>query len=109
MGFILTGSSKITCPHGGILKHNSSNIDVPYIHGSPICVMNDGYDILTCPLHGSLRCNKVEWKTGSVLTIKGSPVLTHLSVGLCYSNSLLLTGVPIIIDHQREYMADDVS
>lgn len=109
MGYILTGSSKITCPHGGIVRHHSKKADVTYIHGSPICVMSDGYDIDSCSLWGNLRCWRVEWKTGSVLTINGSPVLTHLSIGFCYSSGGLLIVFPVIIDYQREYLADEAS
>lgn len=53
MGYILTGSSKITCPHGGDVQHSSKSLDVPYIHGYPMCVMNDRYDISGCPLWGA--------------------------------------------------------
>lgn len=107
MGYILTGNSILICPHGGNVKHYSKNLDGPYIQGSPVCVMSDGYDILTCPVPGKFRCQRIEWRTGSVMTVNGSPVLTHLSIGLCYSYDSLLTGIPIILDHQREYLADD--
>lgn len=107
MGYILTGDSKISCPHGGVVRHSSVQMEVPFIHGSPICVMNDKYDVIVCPLQGTFRCEKVEWRSGSTSTINGSPILTHLSIGFCYSSSFLLLGFPLILDYQREYLADD--
>ncbi len=109
MGYILTRDSKIICSHGGIVQHSPRSIDVPYIQGNPVCLMHDTYDIVSCPLRGTLRCGRVEWLSGSEMTANGSPILTHLSAGLCYSYSGLLIGHPIIIDYQREYLADEAS
>lgn len=67
MGYILTGDSIIKCPHGGDVRHSSEFLKTTYIHGSPICVMDDNYDILSIhSVWGNLRCAKVEWQTGSV-------------------------------------------
>jgi len=109
MGYILTGDSKITCPHGGQVRHFSKQMEVPYIHGYPVCVMNDGYDIVGCPLWGELRCSRIEWWSGSVLRVNDSPVITNTSKGGCYNSGLMILGLPIIISHQKEYLADDES
>jgi hypothetical protein len=109
MGYILTSSSKITCPHGGPVQHYSRQLQVPYIHGNPVCVMSDRYDISGCPLWGDLRCARVEWWSGSVLYAGGSRILTHKSKGGCYNSGSMILGVPVIVSYQMEYLADDES
>jgi hypothetical protein len=70
--------------------------------------MGDNYFISGCPymmpLGPSLMpspCMKVQWTLGSVfMKVKGSPVLTSKSVGLCMSSASIPQGAVIIAAHQ---------
>lgn len=90
-----------------MVQHSSRQMDVPYIHGSPICLMNDRYDVVGCPLWGDLHCAKVVWWSGSVLRVNDSPIITHTSKGGCYNSGLMVLGFPVVRSHQMEYLADD--
>ena len=80
---LLNTGSIIMCPHGGMVSHTSGTWTTYRISGRPPMLQTDIYIVAGCPMPGS-PCHMVQWVTASnMLVIKGIPVLTFTSVGLC--------------------------
>ena len=102
--FILTRSSIILCPHGGMVTHVPMGFAGELINGELPLMLTDTYFIAGCPnlLNGTMSaCFRVMWLTGSVTKlINGVPVLTNISIGICQSISNIPQGPPIIAAFQ---------
>ena len=102
--FILTKSSIILCPHGGMVTHVPMSYSGEFINGELPMLMNDMYFIAGCPFifgDSISPCLRVIWITGSVTKlINGIPVLTNASIGICESPAGVPQGPPIIAAFQ---------
>lgn len=95
---LLNSQSILMCPHGGRIQHVPSDFTTYRIHGFPAARLTDQYMISGCPhimVMGNMTmpspCVRVQWFGGSPTTlVKGSPVLTSASTGICLS----ATGIP---------------
>jgi hypothetical protein len=103
-GFILTTTSVILCPHGGMVMHLPTGGSTELINGVMPMLLNDNYPVVGCPNSsgGSPNpCIRVVWITASTSRfINGVPVLIHTSVGMCHDASGAPQGAAIIASHQ---------
>ncbi len=98
MPFILTGSSVVKCPHGGIVNHISRSKRQIFLHNEIIWMKSDMYLIFGCPQN----CRQVFWLTASSsLFIDGDPILNHISYGATKFGSEH-QGVTQIISYQTK-------
>src|SRR6187549_2131811 len=96
---LLNTGSIIMCPHGGLVSHSSTTWTTYRISGRPPMLQTDLYIVSGCPF--SSPCTSVQWVTGStMLLVKGIPVLTVASVGICSSASMIPNGPAIISSTQ---------
>lgn len=102
--FLLTSDSTLMCPHGGIVTWSPVTYTSYRVSGRPPLLLGDSFVISGCPFMIGTQpssCVRAEWYTGSsMLIIKGRPVLTSTSTGICVG----ITGTPhgpvIIAAHQ---------
>ncbi len=101
--FLLTTDSVILCPHGGIVTHVPTTFTTYRVQGRRPMLMTDEYLIAGCtgtggPMGG---CFRIQWVTGStMLIVKGVPVLTQSSVGICLTSAGVASGPAIIASVQ---------
>jgi len=102
--FILTRSSVILCPHGGMVTHVPMTFSGELINGELPMLLGDLYFVAGCPFsspYGPSPCIRVVWTSGSpTKSINGIPVLTNASMGLIQSPSGVAQGAVIIVSHQ---------
>ncbi len=102
--FILTKSSVVLCPHGGMVTHIPTSYTGELINGEILLMMNDIYFVAGCAnvSNGAMNaCFRVTWLSGSVTKlINGVPVLTNISIGICQSSAGIPQGPPIIASFQ---------
>jgi hypothetical protein len=83
---LLSTDSVLMCPHGGIINHAPSTYTSYRVSGRPPMLLGDTFTVAGCPFiagHPS-PCMLVQWMTASTkLIIRGRPILTNASVGLC--------------------------
>jgi len=96
---LLNAQTVIMCPHGGIVTHIPATYTSYRVDGRLPMLLTDQYLISGCPFFSFMAspCHRVMWVSGSVnLIVKGQPVLTLSSVGLCESAALIIQGPAII-------------
>lgn len=96
---LLNTHTVIMCPHGGIVTHIPGTYTSYRVDGRRPMFLTDQYLIAGCPFLGfpGSSCSRVVWINGSVnLIVRGQPVLTFSSVGLCQSGSGIMHGTAII-------------
>jgi hypothetical protein len=102
--FILTKSSVIVCPHGGMVAHMPMSYPGELINGEVPMLFNDTYVVSGCShfVAGSgSACLRVEWTLPSpTKRIGGIPVLINTSVGLCRSASGTVQGPAVVAAFQ---------
>jgi hypothetical protein len=85
---ILDTSSKIICPHGGLVSPIPSNTRV-FINGQPAVIQSDTFLIAGCLFNVSSvprPCISSKWLSASLrIKINGQPVILNNSVGICLS------------------------
>lgn len=100
-GFLLTRSSVIICPHGGIVSHIPTTTSEYRINGQMLLLMTDQYVVVGCPMFQTGPCLTVSWTTASVMMlVRGVPALTTDSIGLCMSASGAPSGPAVVVSHQ---------
>jgi hypothetical protein len=86
VGELLTASSQMTCPHGGVVSSIPANSRVS-IGGAPVVLATDTFVIAGCALSAAMPpspCVQVNWIVpSSSITAGGSAALTTDSTGLC--------------------------
>lgn len=100
---LLNTQTVIMCPHGGIVTHIPGTYTSYRVDGRLPMFLTDQYLIAGCPFltYTASPCARVIWISGSVnLLVRGQPVLTSSSVGLCESASGIMYGPAIITNTQ---------
>lgn len=104
MAFILTESTQILCPHGGVVTHTPMRSTNYRINGEFAMLIGDVFIVLWCPHQdgkGPDPCRRVEWSNPSVnLSIRGRRALVHTSRGTCLADSGVVAQPARIISHQ---------
>ncbi|MDQ6785430.1 MAG: hypothetical protein M3033_01235 [Acidobacteriota bacterium] len=102
--YILTTSSVILCPHGGVVTHIPRTVSDYVINGALPMLLTDQYLVAGCPFaigDNPSPCFNVTWVSPSVyLIIKGVPALLNTSIGLCQSIGGMMQGQAIIASYQ---------
>jgi hypothetical protein len=101
--FLLNENSVILCPHGGVVTHIPITFTTYRIEGRRPMLLTDEYMVQGCPGAGGPMggCIRVQWVSGStMLLVKGIPVLTQTSVGLCQTSAGVAAGPAIIASTQ---------
>jgi hypothetical protein len=95
--FILTRSSVILCPHGGVVTHGPMKLKTERVNGALPLLLSDQYYVAGCPNPTPGPPLRITWVAASTTRpIEGVPVLTNASVGLCQSVSGIGQGTAII-------------
>ncbi len=87
------------CPHGGLVSHVPTSYTSYRVDGRLPMMLTDVYLVAGCPnyINGPSPCTMVSWLNGTVnLLIKGKPLLTIASVGLCQSATGIMQGPAIV-------------
>lgn len=107
---LLNTQTVIMCPHGGIVTHISGTYTSYRVDGRRPMLLTDQYLLAGCPFltYTTSPCVRVIWTSGSVnLIVKGQPVLTLSSVGLCQGASGNIQGPAIITYTQTGQLEPD--
>jgi hypothetical protein len=89
MGYFLTTSSVLMCPHGATIQASTSNTRVK-ADGAYVLRSSDTFSIAGCPFMTGPTpspCTQVEWVTEALNNSVGDKVLTDDSVGMCIGSS----------------------
>jgi hypothetical protein len=100
---ILTTSSTIMCPHGGMAQLLTSNADA-LIDGAPALLQTDVHQIVGCTFTPAAYspCVTIRWASGATQTmVHGVPVLLQNSVGLCLNAAQVAQGTAIVAQVQQ--------
>jgi hypothetical protein len=100
---ILTTSSTVLCPHGGIVVLTTANA-LADIQGAPLLLETDVHAVVGCPFTIGPKyspCVSVRWSAGAAQArVRGNPVLLQNSVGVCYSAEQAPQGLAIVAQVQ---------
>lgn len=101
---ILTTTSTVMCPHGGLAQLVTTNTDA-LINGAPALLLTDLHPIVGCtftPVAYS-PCVSIRWLTGATqTTVRQVPVLLQSSVGLCLNAAQVPQGTAIVVQVQQD-------
>jgi hypothetical protein len=102
--YLLNNASRISCSHGGQVVHSTHVTPSYLVDGGLPLLQCDTYRVVGCPV----GCVKVTWLGGSPrVTVKGSPVLIHTSVGTCLTETGAPQGPAILISYQTAELEPD--
>ncbi len=95
MAYLLSSQAVLICPHGGAIQHVPNTFTTYRLNGYPPLLLTDTYIVAGCGF--TYPCHQVQWLNGSAtMMIKGIPVLTVTSTGLCLS-TLGTPGGPVVV------------
>lgn len=101
---ILNSQAVLLCPHGAPITHVPGTFTSYRVNGYPPLLFTDQYLVSGCPFTiGSMgmACQRVQWVSPStMLFVKGVPVLTSASIGLCIGQSGAPNGPAVIASFQ---------
>lgn len=101
---ILTTTSTVMCPHGGMAQLVTTNAEM-LIRGAPALLQTDLHPIVGCPFTpvAYLPCVSIRWVSGATQTsVRNVPVLLQTSVGLCLNAAQVPQGTAIVVQVQQE-------
>ena len=101
---ILTTTSTVICPHGGMAQLVTTNTEA-LIDGAPILLQTDIHPIVGCPFTpvAYSPCVVIRWITAATRTsIRHVPVLLQTSVGLCLNAAQAPQGTAIVVQVQQK-------
>ena len=108
MAYILTSSSIILCPHGGIVSHVPITNSSFMINDELPMLLTDVYLVGGCPnvLGGvSFPCVDILWLNPSTLLfVRGIPTLTNTSVPIARDSYGSPCGSAVIASFQTSYL-----
>ena len=105
---ILTTTSTVTCPHGGMAQLITSNTEM-LLDGSPALLLSDVHPIVGCPFVTPAAvpspCLTIEWTVGATQTsVHNVSVLLQTSVGLCFNAAHVPQGPAMVVQVQQRAM-----
>jgi len=101
---ILTATSTVTCPHGGMAQLVTTNTEA-LIDGAPALLQTDVHPIVGCPFTpvAYSPCVLIRWVTAATQTsLRNVPLLLQTSVGLCLNAAQVPQGVAIVVQVQQK-------
>jgi hypothetical protein len=100
---ILTMTSTVQCPHGGMATAVPSQTKVK-IDGVPVLLESDVHTVAGCSLNNP--CVQVTWSAGAQkVSVNGTAVLIRTSQGQCKSGAGSVQGTAIIANTQTKVKA----
>jgi hypothetical protein len=100
---ILTTTSTLMCPHGGMAQLITTNTEA-VIDGAPALLVTDVHPIVGCPFApvAPSPCITIIWSSGAVQTkVHEVPVLLQTSIGSCLNAAGLPQGLAVIVQVQQ--------
>ena len=101
---ILTTTSTVMCPHGGMAQLLTTNTEAQ-VDGAPILLQTDVHPIVGCtftPVAYS-PCVSVRWVSAATQTaVRNVRVLLQNSVGLCLNAAQAPQGTAIVVQVQQK-------
>jgi hypothetical protein len=100
---ILTTTSTVMCPHGGMAQLLTTNTEA-LIDGAPALLQTDIHPIVGCPFTpvAYSPCVSIRWVTAATQTsVHNVPVLLQTSVGLCLNAAQAPQGTAIVVQVQQ--------
>ncbi|QQZ39399.1 hypothetical protein IF690_15115 [Pseudomonas sp. SK3(2021)] len=101
---ILTTTSTIMCPHGGMAQLITSNTQA-LVGGAAMLLQTDVHLIVGCPFTpvAYSPCVSIRWLTAATQTaLHNVPVLLQNSVGLCLNAAQVPQGTAIVVQVQQQ-------
>jgi len=101
---ILTTTSTVICPHGGMAQLLTTNTEA-LIDGAPALLQTDVHPIVGCPFTPVVYtpCVSIRWVTAATQTsVRNVPVLLQTSVGLCLNAAQAPQGTAIVVQVQQK-------
>lgn len=101
---ILTTTSTVMCPHGGMAQLITSNTEA-LVDGAPMLLQTDLHPIVGCPFTpvAYSPCVSIRWLTAATQTaLHNVPVLLQTSVGLCLNAAQVPQGTAIVVQVQQK-------
>lgn len=101
---MLTTTSVVMCPHGGLAQLFSSQSDA-LVDGAPVLLQTDMHPVVGCPFVpvAPSPCVLIQWASGATQTaIHGTPVLLQNSVGLCLNAAGAPQGPAVVAFTQQK-------
>jgi len=100
---ILTTTSTVMCPHGGMAQLLTNNTEA-LVDGAPMLLQTDVHPVVGCtftPVAYS-PCVSIRWLTAAAQTsVRGVPVLLQTSVGLCLNAAQAPQGTAVVVQVQN--------
>jgi len=100
---ILTTTSTVMCPHGGMAQLLTTNTEA-LIDGAPALLQSDVHPIVGCPFTpvAYSPCVSIRWVTAATQTsVRNVPVLLQTSVGLCLNAAQAPQGTALVVQVQQ--------
>ena len=101
---ILTTTSTVMCPHGGMAQLITTNTEA-MVDGAPLLLQTDVHPIVGCtftPVSYS-PCLTIRWVSAATRTsIRNVPVLLQTSVGLCLNAAQAPQGTALVVQVQQK-------
>ena len=105
--YILTNTSVILCPHGGMVTHIPLSISEFTIEGALPLLLTDQYLVVGCPgivAGGTYPCINAIWVNPSMmLFVRGRPALTNVSTGMVRDAMGIVAGPALVTSFQVSY------
>ena len=101
---ILTTTSTVMCPHGGMAQLVTTNTEA-LVDGAPMLLQTDLHPIVGCPFTpvAYSPCVLIRWVTAAVQTsVRNVPVLLQTSVGLCLNAAQAPQGTALVVQVQQK-------
>lgn len=101
---ILTTTSTVMCPHGGLAQLVTSNTEA-LVDGAPMLLQTDLHPIVGCPFTpvAYSPCVSIRWLTAATQTaLHNVPVLLQTSVGLCLNAAQVPQGTAVVVQVQQK-------
>jgi len=101
---ILTTTSTVMCPHGGMAQLFTTNTEA-LVDGAPVLLQTDVHPIVGCPFTpvAYSPCVLIRWITAATQTsLRNVPVLLQTSVGLCLNGAQVPQGMAIVVQVQQK-------
>jgi hypothetical protein len=101
---ILTTTSTVMCPHGGMAQLITSNTEA-LVDGAPMLLQTDVHPIVGCPFTPVTYspCVAIRWVTAATqVSVHNVPVLLQTSIGLCLNAAQAPQGTAIVVQVQQK-------
>ena len=101
---ILTTSSLVMCPHGGVAQLSTTNTEA-LVDSAPMLLQTDLHPVVGCPFAPGAYspCVSIRWVTAATQTaLHNVPVLLQTSVGLCLNAAQVPQGTAVVVQVQQK-------